>query len=416
MNISEKISHHLEKFKSKKILLGFSGGPDSLALALVFKKLKIDFACAHLNHGLRSEAKEEEKFCSEFCKKNDIPFFTEKIDSPQSSSEEFLRQKRHDFLSRTKKQNNFDLVALAHHLDDFIEQFFLFFFRGVGDFKFQKRFSVFDGAFLRPFFDIPKEEILLFLQQKKAVYCQDKSNEDSQYTRNFFRLEIIPLIKKRFPHFKKALLKNLKIISSNSDLASQGAKKFLDKYRDGDSINLEKVSSLHEAEQLALAARLIKEQTKETCLEKVTETREFLVHSRSGKVKIGELWLEKSGHLALLKKSKRAALPKKKLVPGKNNWGSYVINVEFAEKEKIISFCKEQDLGQEEEIVIKNKGDVFVRSRKKGDRFCPLGLQGSKKVQDFFVDEKVPRFERDEFPIFVNQAGEILAVGKRLSG
>jgi tRNA(Ile)-lysidine synthase len=222
--INNFINKNIDLKKTKNILIALSGGPDSMAMLHFFLKSKYadKIIAAHLNHSIRKEADSEEEFIKLYCKKNKIKLITEKKDIPllskknKKSLEDIARKERYDFLYKTAKKNNCEVICTAHHLDDNIETFFLNLIRGI-KLNGLKGIPIVrkhkDIIIFRPMLSVSKREILSYLKENKIKFRKDKSNEDVAYTRNWIRKKLIPLLERKQPQIKKHLLEMIEQIN-----------------------------------------------------------------------------------------------------------------------------------------------------------------------------------------------------------
>ncbi|MFO8052519.1 MAG: tRNA lysidine(34) synthetase TilS [Candidatus Omnitrophota bacterium] len=197
--------HNLLK-KKDKILLGVSGGPDSIALLYNFINLQKDYnlkiVCAHFNHGLRKESDWEENFIKELCKNEEIDFISEKKNVNDffsgDSLEQTARKLRFDFFLKVSRQIKIKKLALAHHKDDLAETVLMRIIRGTGlkglrGFLPKSNFR--SLTVVRPFINLEKKQILDWLGKKDISFCLDKSNQEVKFLRNKIRIKLLPQLK-----------------------------------------------------------------------------------------------------------------------------------------------------------------------------------------------------------------------------
>jgi len=194
--------HHLID-KGDRVLVGFSGGPDSVFLLKTLLELKdffeIQIACFHLNHGLRGdEALRDEEFCIDFCRAYDVPIFVDRVNVKSimkkgESLEEVSRRVRYEKFSEYAQKFGFNKVALAHTASDVVETFFINLMRGTGIWGLRgippKR-----DIFIRPLIYIYREEIEDFLKREGIPFVVDSSNFSMAFLRNAVRWKIIPML------------------------------------------------------------------------------------------------------------------------------------------------------------------------------------------------------------------------------
>ncbi len=206
-----------------KVILGVSGGPDSICLLHLFLKIKKDYSlrliCAHFNHRLRKEAQAEENFVKEECKKCGVDFVSEGKnvgDFSGDSLEQVARNLRFDFFLKISRQTKFKKLALAHHRDDLVETVLMRLIRGSGlrglqGFSPQMRFR--SLTVIRPLIELSKDDILAWLGENKINYCLDQSNFEDKFFRNRIRLKLVPLLKELNPNIAENISNTARNIS-----------------------------------------------------------------------------------------------------------------------------------------------------------------------------------------------------------
>ncbi|HRY13228.1 MAG TPA: tRNA lysidine(34) synthetase TilS [Syntrophomonadaceae bacterium] len=199
-------THHLVE-SGELVVVGVSGGPDSMALLHILvdlsPRLGFRIAAAHLNHGLRPEADEEEAFVREACRKLEVACFTQKVAveelarARKAGLEETGRYARYNFFEELRQQIGGHRIATAHHSDDVAESVLLHLLRGSG-IKGLRGILPLNGLIIRPLLRVSKQELLQYLELKLIPYCRDESNSDPYYLRNRIRHKLIPLLEKEF--------------------------------------------------------------------------------------------------------------------------------------------------------------------------------------------------------------------------
>ncbi len=205
--IFEKTLINLKLLKKKdRLLLGVSGGPDSVSMLYLFyllrKKYKLDIVCAHFNHSLRKEADEEEEFIKQLCERLNIKIISEKKDVNKifkgDSLEQTSRNLRLDFFLKCSSQTKIKKIALAHHRDDLAETVLMRLIRGSGlrglrGFLPKTKFK--SLIIIRPMVNLSKQKIVDWLDIKGIPYRVDKTNFEDRFFRNRIRLKLLPLLK-----------------------------------------------------------------------------------------------------------------------------------------------------------------------------------------------------------------------------
>ena len=253
------------------VLIGVSGGPDSIALAQVLtglkKELDIRIGLAHLNHMLRgSHALADEAFVRKFARAHNLDLVVETKNVAELAKKQRLcveeagRNARYEFFTRIACEKRFHRVALGHNRDDNIEQVLMNLVRGTGPLGLRGIPPVRQEKFIRPLIRVPRADILAFLNEINQAYRVDGSNADISYLRNRIRHCLIPFLEKEFnPDIKAGLERLSGIIGQEDDFLDQMARTALDKAttgREKNQIDLS-IPTINELDR-ALGARVIR--------------------------------------------------------------------------------------------------------------------------------------------------------------
>jgi len=269
--VLDTIQAHGMIIPGERVLIGVSGGPDSIALAQVLtdleKDLDIRIGLAHLNHMLRgSDALADEAFVREFAGEHSLDLVVEKKNIAELAKKQRLcveeagRNARYDFFTRLASEKGFDRVALGHHRDDNVEQVLMNLVRGTGPSGLRGIPPVRQEKFIRPMIRISRADILAFLDEINQTYRIDGSNEDTSYLRNRIRHRLIPFLETQFnPDIKTGIARMSGIIEQEDNFLEQMAQTALDNATTGrvkEQIEL----SIPEINRLdrALGARVIR--------------------------------------------------------------------------------------------------------------------------------------------------------------
>ena len=202
-----------------KLVLGVSGGPDSISMLNVLREiaedetidLKFQIVVSHINHNIRKEAKEDEEFVKKYCDENNIKFFSKSIDVEKIANnskigiEEAGRKVRYEFFDEVLKETNSNKIAIAHNKNDKVETMIMNVLRGSGLLGL-KGIEPKRGKYIRPLIEIEREKIEEYCEEKNLNPRIDKTNFDNTYSRNKVRNEVIPYIKQEFnPNIIKTL-------------------------------------------------------------------------------------------------------------------------------------------------------------------------------------------------------------------
>ena len=444
--------------RGQKILVAVSGGVDSMVLLQVLnslaKKNRWNISVAHFNHQLRGRASDaDEKLVRATAKRLSLPVFTERGEvasfAAQSkiSVEMAARKLRHEFFARVAGQQRISVVALAHHADDQVELFFLRLLRGAGGeglagMKWRSR-SPADKkiTLVRPLLGFSKAEILAFARLNKIPFRDDATNFSKDFLRNRIRNELLPLLQKKYqPGLTKTVLRLMEITGAEAEFASEAALEWLQKLciRRGDEAQLgsgkRKAESGNKSEPphvgcydfdgLPVAVQRKVMQRQLTALgvvldfelveqlraapEKFVSVSSGLSVARdtTGKITLQEQVEEKfkpdEFKLQLQGRAEQAAFAGRKfrwqIQPQRN----FVL----PQKQAGLEIFDADKIG----------GEIILRHWRAGDRFQPIGLKSPVKLQDLFVNSKIPAARRRGLILAATAVGEIFWVeGLRIS-
>ena len=243
-NVEEKLKNTL---KNNSVILGVSGGADSIFLFNMLKKMNIKTHIAHINHQLRSK---ESDLDENFVKNLDKKVFINKVDIKKLSKkektgiEETGRKVRYKFFKELAKKENTKFIITAHHADDNLETILLNITRGCslkGLSGMQEIEEISKDLFLyRPLLFISKSEIIDYLKFKKIKYREDKSNKNTIYKRNHIRLKVIPELKKINPNIIRTIAKNAENLKQLNKNLEKSAIDWLEKNSKNNKLDAKK--------------------------------------------------------------------------------------------------------------------------------------------------------------------------------
>jgi len=396
-----------------KILIAFSGGPDSVVLSFLLKKFQAYFkiekiSLAHLNHSLREESDKDEEFCKDFGQKYDIPIFTKKVDvksvakKEKKSIEEAGREERYKFFKEIMEKENFNKLATAHHLSDLVETLFLWFIQGNK--KGLKGFKPNEENIIRPLYYIKKEELLEYCHKNDLPHVIDKSNFDKRYLRNKVRLDLIPIAKEINHSLEESLLRLSFFQSLDEDFLEIYSKDILKSLQEKDYIDLNYLNTIHEAVKYRVITNWIYEKT--GIYPSYQNILNILKLLKMGGTKA----LHLQENLQLTKEYDKLYLNYTQKVEKSYKEYKLKIGQTIFIKEQGISLTAFKPTEKDLEEMKKSKciecfdidtDEFTVRFRKEGDRFLPFGMKREKKLKDVFIDLKIPKNMRNSIPLLV---------------
>lgn len=433
------IKEHSLIEKDDKVVIGVSGGPDSMALLYILNDMKeeLEFSIyvAHVNHGIRKEeADADEEFVKNICLKLFLPFYSIKVNMNQYAienkltSEEAGRVIRYDFFNKILVELGGGKIAVAHNKNDQAETLLMRFFRGTG-LEGLRGMEYKNVNVIRPLLDISREEIEEFCRDKNIAVRIDRTNLEPIYGRNRTRLEVIPYIIK---NYNKGIVDTL---NRTARLAQMDSEFILgvveEKYKNlvvKESLNsivlyIDKLKNEHYSIKSRIIRRSIEKingNLKGIEEKHINNIISLIDENATGKsINITNNIVIKTsyGNMIIQKENSSDINPYKYYFAVGDTIEVYELDSTITSK--VVS-VNEIDIKQTNRFIKffdydKIRGGLYIRNRKDGDRFTPLGMSGSKKLKDFFIDEKVPRDERDRIPIVEDSKGIIWVVGYRVS-
>lgn len=379
------------------ILVGVSGGADSVALLLILKELGYQIQALHCNFHLRQEESDrDEKFVVKLCRENGIPLLTKHFDTMEYvkaksiSVEMAARELRYGWFYDMLSANNAQCIAVAHHKNDQAETLLLNLIRGTGIRGLAGMYPI-RNRIARPLLCLTRQEILAYLSQFKQDYVTDSTNLERDATRNKIRLDILPQLAAINPNIINTLSETCSILTSSIPLYEKGVQEELEQIKVNESeLNIELLQKTKNA------AVLIFEWLKDKGFtnEQNTEVAGAL-DSVSGK-----FW-ESQTH-RLLKDRTRLILQEK----NKETDNLQVIQEEvesMTEKSPSTAYFDKDKL----------KAPITYRTAKEGDWFIPFGMKGRKLISDYLTDIKATRFEKENQLLALCGEDIIWVVGHR---
>jgi tRNA(Ile)-lysidine synthase len=399
------------------VLAAASGGPDSTALLYCLNALSARegwrLGVAHLDHGLRPESADDAAFVRRQATSLGLPFLSVRLDvrslptSAGRSLEDAARVARRSFLGRAAKAFGADAVALGHNLDDQAETVLLNLARGTGTLGLAGMPPA-AGIFARPLLGCSRAEILAYLDGLGVPWCEDPTNRDTSFARNWFRHEVLPTLEARMPgaaasfaalaaaaradeaaleRRTAALLSRLVVAASGREITLEGAfPAALPAELRGRAVRRvfrELVGSSRGLSRRHVEDALSLREGDAVCLPSGVVARRGRDGVRFQRAEIAP---------ALTTWEAALAVPGRTRVPP----AGVGIAAELARAPERLRGLGLEDVWLDERFA---EARLLVRSRREGDCINAVGLGGRKKLQDIFVDAKVPREERSRWPV-----------------
>ena len=435
--------------KGDKIVIGLSGGVDSVCLFFVLlsfqERYKLDLQTVHIHHGIRGEeADRDVAFVEDLCRRYVVPCRVEYCDAfleakqQGISVEEAGRQIRYRELERIRRELDFTKIAVAHHSKDQAETILFHLCRGSGiaGLVGMKPFS---GAVIRPLLGVSREEIEEFLGERNQVWCMDSTNLENNYSRNFLRNQILPLLTERINgDTVKHIVAAGEILGEVYHYIREEAQRWADKL----VIKRESGKAELEVEELRRIAPFMRREIYRLFLEGQGGLRDIsAVHLE----RIDKLLFEIVGHCVDLPAKRRVMRTYDTLLfldleeRRELRTEGFEIVLEFGKEyrlpsgavlfvgipEKIDQFCQKNGI-KREEIMEENpctkcfdydtiKDTLKLRTRETGDYLELKAGMGVKTLKRYFIDKKIPKEERDRIPLIAEGSHILWVIGYRIS-
>ncbi len=422
--IKNLVKHFIETHnltaKNDRILVAVSGGKDSITLLDILSKLRdslsFSLCVAHVDHKLRKDSKKDALFVKELAKKYGFPCYSADvhIEKSKGALEEKAREARYIALEKMRSRANAHKIAVAHTKDDNAETM-IFRFLGGSAMHGLSGIQPMQGTIIRPLLSLQRADIDHYIEEEKLLFHEDHTNKNNIFTRNRIRHLLIPLIKKEFnPNIIETLNHSAYLFSENHTFLQNETHKIIKTYvqkkDNGCSIlgaDLMKYPKIYwyyilrEMIKTMIDFKKIRFASLQNFIKKLQSMQKnssnFALNV-SKNVKLSKNYDTIAVLLEHSNKRQNALCTIEQ--PGFYEWNGKQLVLQVADNNgKIINSMDKNMLYLDCDKVI---WPLTVRSMQRGDRFKPMGLGGSKKLSDFFIDKKIDRKKRDEIPLFIS--------------
>ena len=433
MTILTRFKDNINSYKlieyGDTIIVGASGGPDSQFLIYLLNQIKeeykLNIVLAHLNHLHRKEAINDENLVIETGKKLDLDVRVKRASmddfarEKRISAEDAGRRLRYEFFRDIARELDHSKIAVAHNKDDQAETVLMRMIRGTGldglagmDFR--------SEDIIRPILTFEKKEILAYLNENMISYALDQTNLSNDYTRNYIRNEIIPRMEEINPRLKDSIFSLSDLVKNDLEIIDDNIKnlsKDIIKSTSNDQISFDKgvfesLSYPYQARILRSAIEDLNGSTKDFSKSNISDFINLTNLSNGKKIIKDDLEFSKSYKSYDLRKIKAKLSSDEKVylsLGEEKYFNGYMISAKLVDK----VLDKSKTIGYFD--YDKLSFPLEIRTRKNGDKFNPLGLGHSKKLKDFFIDEKIDKIDRDRIPLIISDGTIIWIVSHRLA-
>ena len=398
--------------------VGCSGGRDSICLLHYLNSIKAELDCevvaVNVDHGIRQTSAFDTEFVMQFCKDNKIRAYKFKGEALKVAKEEKLtveqaaRKVRYGVFETVIKKGLVDKIALAHHMNDQAETVLLNIIRGAGLTGAKGMEPIRDGIYIRPMLETPREVIMQYLDENGLEYVEDETNKDNEFSRNYIRNIIMPAFRKHFKSVDKNIVNFAKVCKTDDE--------YINNQIDlGTMIETEEfvkipLTYFYQPESIInrILMKVLSKYAKQDIERKhLKMVREFAVEANNGNM------INLPYKIKALKEYDYITIGtiKKKETTGEYQFRSGKLKIEGygtirSTSSKVLT---EPKLHQHIIDADQLPPNAVWRFRQEGDMFAPLGLGGSKKLKDYFIDKKIPQRMRDSIPVLAVE-NQILVV------
>ena len=397
------------------VALGISGGPDSMALLDLIIKLKSELdlivIVCHVNHNLREESKDEEAYLRQFCKEQGLQFEFMKIENyGDDNFHNEARSIRYNFFDKVCKENNARILMTAHHGDDLIETILMRIVRGStlkGYSGFSKVIERDDYTILRPLVTVTKIQLENYCKENHVKYFVDKSNMKDTYTRNRYRKYVLPFLKgedamvhEKFLKFSETLMEYNSYIDKEMNLVINKV------FKDG-ILDINKFSELDHLIQTKIIYNI---------LEKIYGDDLFIITNTHVKLIFDLAFGDKVQAMVHLPNNVKVIRTYSELSLGYDDEAPDAYEIEISDvvnlpNGKNIEVISDSDDNSNYVSRLSSKEVTFplyVRTRRNGDKLSVKGMDGHKKVNDIFIDNKISNKERGMWPVVCDASDNVI--------
>lgn len=390
------------------IVVGCSGGPDSMVLINILHENGYKVVCAHVNHNIRKESTDEYKFLKDYCKENEIVFEGLELQTEFNRDEYYYRKKRYAFYKDIAKKYSTKYIMTAHHGDDLIETILMRITRGSnlkGYLGFPKIYDEHGILFIKPLIFYTKDDILKYAKANDIPYVIDSSNDADGHTRNRYRHKILPFLKSENKDV------HLKYLHYSEEL--EEAEEYLDRETQRELKKVYKNRKISSKDFIDLdpyiqkrCLYLIFKDIYGDYIDKIKSVHVNGVLSNIAKGENFEMSLPLG--FKIKKEYDSITIDKEEMLEGYDFIyssptilpnGGIIETVGSSEDTSNYTFRLDTKT---------IKLPLHIRSMKEGDRMHIKNMQEPKKVSRIFIDAKVPKSVRKNIPLLVDDSGEIL--------
>ena len=392
------------------VVIGVSAGPDSMCLLDLLQKKTTKIVVCHINHNVRKESIEEEEYITKYCQDKNIILEKTIINNYQENNfENEARKKRYIFYEEILKKYNSKTLLLAHHGDDLIETILMKISRGSnleGYAGIKEISNVKNYQIIRPLLKYTKEDIINYNKSNNIKYYNDSSNQSTNYTRNRYRLNILPLLKKEDKNIHKKYLKYSKTLIEYDDYIKREVKRNINNVYKDNIINIDNLNKL----DTFLIKNILY-----NIMNNIYQNKNNIITDRHIKNIISLLNNTKPNIKIDLPNNKEIVKEYNKLIIKDKTSDIKNYKIEFNDKIEIENLIIEKIESEDDDsnsVCRLNSKDItlplYIRNREDGDYIILKGSNNRKKIKEIFIEKKLPLNKRNNYPLLVDSNNNII--------
>lgn len=392
------------------VVIGVSAGPDSMCLLNLLQKKTNKIVVCHINHNVRKESIKEEEYITKYCQENNIILEKTTINNYQENNfENEARKKRYMFYEEILKKYNSKTLLLAHHGDDLIETILMKISRGSnleGYAGIKEISNVKNYQIIRPLLKYTKEDIINYNKSNNIKYYNDSSNQSTNYTRNRYRLNILPLLKKEDKNIHKKYLKYSKTLIEYDDYIKREVKRNINNVYKDNIINIDNLNKL----DTFLIKNILY-----NIMNNIYQNKNNIITDRHIQNIISLLNNTKPNIKIDLPNNKEIVKEYNKLIIKDKTSDIKNYKIEFNDKIEIENLIIEKIESEDDDsnsVCRLNSKDItlplYIRNREDGDYIILKGSNNRKKIKEIFIEKKLPLKKRNNYPLLVDSNNNII--------
>lgn len=406
---SEKLLPH-----NAKVIVGLSGGMDSMVLLDLLVLLEYRCIAAHCNFHLRgAESDRDADFVRKWCKNTDIPFTSIDFDTTgyaedrKISIEMAARELRYEWFEILRKQYEADAIAVAHHRDDSVETVLLNLIRGTG-IKGLSGISPRNGYVVRPLLTVSRSEIEDYIIERELPYVTDSTNDQDIYLRNYLRLNVIPKLEVVNPSVKESIIRTSKNISEAEKIYSESIREYIDVVFINDKINIPMLKKTA-SPQSVLFELLSPLGFTSSTIEDIFQSMD----STPGKVFLSDRYrvIKDRSDFILERITSDIISDEHYLIEEESKEITFPVRFNLRKEKTPVKIEKKKNILYAD--ADKLKFPLIMRRWKAGDWFIPFGMNGKKKLSDYFTDRKFSLKDKKEAWVILSGENIVWIVNER---